>query len=78
MEFYFFPALALFLPLIFEIINCSHTKFVAIIIILWFIAIFHLNDFSSDLIDFLFSKTGQTGSARGALSSLRALSLTVL
>ena len=41
-------------------INCSQTKFVAIILVLlvFFYAIFRLTDFSSDAFDFSSSKTG--------------------
>ena len=42
------------------IINCSQTKFVAIILVLsvFFNVIFRLTDFSSDAFDFSSSKTG--------------------
>ena len=62
------------------IINCSQTKFVAIILVLsvFFYAIFSLTDFSSDAFDFSSSKTGLTGSAQRTLSALRAFQLTSL
>ena len=43
-----------------EMINCSQTKFVAIILVLsvFFYAIFCLTNFSSDAFDFSSSKTG--------------------
>ena len=43
-----------------SIINCSQTKFVAIILVLsvFFYAIFRLTNFSSDAFDFSSSKTG--------------------
>ena len=43
-----------------KMINCSQTKFVAIILVLlvFFYAIFRLTDFSSDAFDFSSSKTG--------------------
>ena len=42
------------------LINCSQTKFVAIILVLsvFFYAIFRLTNFSSDAFDFSSSKTG--------------------
>ena len=43
-----------------KVINCSQTKFVAIILVLsvFFYAIFRLTNFSSDAFDFSSSKTG--------------------
>ena len=43
-----------------SLVNCSQTKFVAIILVLsvFFYAIFRLTDFSSDASDFSSSKTG--------------------
>ena len=43
-----------------NVINCSQTKFVAIILVLsvFFYAIFRLTNFSSDAFDFSSSKTG--------------------
>ena len=48
------------LSLTLTLINCSQTKFVAIILVLlvFFYAIFRLTDFVSDAFDFLSSKTG--------------------
>ena len=42
------------------VLNCSQTKFVAIILVLsvFFYAIFRLTDFSSEAFDFSSSKTG--------------------
>ena len=56
------------------LINCSQTKFVAIILALsvFFYAIFRFTDFSSDAFDFSSSKTG---GAQRALSALRAFQL---
>ena len=49
-----------FLQLKEVMVNCSQTKFVAIILELsiFFYAIFRLIDFSSEIFDFSYSKTG--------------------
>ena len=59
------------------IFNCSQTKFAAIILVLsvFFIAIFRLTNFSSDAFDFSSSETVYIGSAKPAVSALRALKL---
>ena len=47
-----------FFSLFFAFFNCSQTKFVAIIVLSIFYAIYRLTDFSSDAFNFLSSKTG--------------------
>ena len=66
-----------FLTALIFLLNCSLTKFVAVLLVLSvFYAIFRLIDISSDPFDVSSTKTGSTGSAQGALRFLRAFELT--
>ena len=59
-----------------QFVYCSQTKFVAIILVL---SVFFMQFFASDFSpDFLFLKTGLTGSAQRALGPLKAFQLTSL